>query len=112
MLQGVFQRSAVTIVLMGALLAPFGICLQPMHKAAHSCCSHASESNQSAQTNCCTASTPLSAVVVAPLLSGSASLIVVRAFVPLGEPDSSSEFPVLSVIPLHSPPVGAFNLRI
>jgi len=112
MLRGVFQRAAVAILLMGALLAPSGICLQPMHRAAHSCCSHASKSHQSVRTNCCTASAPLPAVVVAPNLPGSAPLMVVRAFISLDEFSSSSEFLVLSVIPPHSPPSGAFNLRI
>src|ERR1035438_8151286 len=112
MLRGVYQRAAVAIVLMGSLLAPFGTCLQPTLKAAHSCCSHASKSNQFVRTNCCTASAPLPAVVVAPNLPGSAPMTVVRAFVSLDEPSSSSEFSVLSVIPQHSPPAGAFNLRI
>src|ERR1017187_3407803 len=112
MLRGVFQRAAVAILLMGSLLAPSGICLQPAHKAAHSCCLHASKSHQSVRTNCCTASAPLPAIVVAPNLPGSAPMTVVRAFVSLNESASSSEFSVLSVIPPHSPPRGAFNLRI
>ena len=63
MRKGVFQRAAVAIVLMGSLLAPFGTCLQPAHKALHGCCAPASESGKTAQTNCCTASAPLPAVV-------------------------------------------------
>lgn len=112
MLIGVYQRAAVAIVLMGTMLAPIGICLQPTHKAAHSCCSHPSKSNQSVRTNCCTASAPLPAVVVTPKLSGVAPMTVARAFVSLNEPVSLSEFPVLSVIPPQSPPTGAFILRI
>src|SRR5271157_3634480 len=108
MSRGVFQRAAVAIVLMGSLLMPSGNCLQPTHKAAHSCCLHASKSHQSVGTNCCTASAPLPAVAVAPNLPGSAPLTVVRVFVSLDESASSSEFSVLSVIPPHSPPAGAF----
>jgi hypothetical protein len=112
MLRGDFQRAAVAIVLMGSLLAPFGTCLQPAQKAAHSCCSHASRSNQSVRTNCCTASAPLPAVVVAATLPGSAPMTVAREFISLDEFSSRSEFPRFAVIPPHSPPMGAFILRI
>ena len=81
MLRGVYQRAAVAIVLMGSLLAPFGTCLQPTQKAAHSCCSHASKSNQSVRTNCCTATAPLPAVVVATNLPGSAPMTVAQEFI-------------------------------
>src|ERR1035438_1130182 len=103
MLRGVYQRAAVAIVLMGSLLAPFGTCLQPTLKAAHSCCSHASRSNQSVRTNCCTASAPLPAVVVAANLPGSAPMAVAQEFISLDEFSSRSEFPRLTVIPPHSP---------
>jgi hypothetical protein len=112
MLQGVFQRAAVAILLMGSLLAPSGICLQPAHKAAHSCCSHASKSHQSVKTNCCTASAPLPAVVVAPNLPGSAPMTVAQEFVSSDELSVQSELTRLAVIPPLSPPTGAFNLRI
>jgi hypothetical protein len=112
MLRGVFQRAAVAIVLMGSMLTPFGNCLQRTHKTAHSCCSHASESHKTAQTNCCVASAPLSAVVVAPNLPGSAPMTAAQEFISLVEFSSRSEFPSLALIPPHSPPTGAFNLRI
>jgi hypothetical protein len=112
MLRGVFQRAAVAIVLMGLLLAPFGTCLQPAHKTAHGCCAPASESGKAAQTNCCTASAPLPAVVVAANLPGSAPMTVAQEFISLDEFSTRSEFPRLAVIPPHSPPAGAFNLRI
>ena len=112
MLRGVFQRAAVAIVLMGSLLAPFGNCLQRTHKTAHGCCAPASESNKTAQTNCCTASAPLPAVVVAPNLPGSAPMTVAQELISLDEFCSRSEFPRFAVIPPHSPPTGAFNLRI
>ena len=112
MLQGVFQRATVAIVMMGALLAPSGICLQPAHKAAHNCCMHASRSHQSIRTNCCTASAPLPAVVVATNLPGSAPLTVAQEFVSSDELSVQSELTRLAVIPPHSPPTGAFNLRI
>jgi hypothetical protein len=112
MLSGVYKRAAVAIVLMSSLLAPFGTCLQPAHKTAHSCCAPASESGKTAQTNCCTASAPLPAVVVATNLPGSAPMTVAQEFISLDEFSSRSEFPRFAVIPSHSPPPGAFILRI
>lgn len=112
MLRGAIQRAAVTIVLMGSLFAPFGICLQPAHKAPHDCCAPASKSGKTAQTNCCTASAPLAAAVVAPKLSGSAPMTVAQEFICLDEFSSRREFPRLAVTPPHSPPSGAFILRI
>src|ERR1039458_7246375 len=112
MLYGVFQRAAVAILSMALLIAPFGTCLLRTHKTAHCCCSHASESNQTVRTNCCTASAPLQAVVVTPSLPGSAPMTATREFISLDELSSRSGFPGLAVISPHSPPVGAFNLRI
>src|ERR1035437_2950373 len=112
MLSGVFQRAAVAILLMGSLLAPLGTCLQRTHKTGHSCCSHASESSKTARTNCCTASTPLPAVVAAPDLLGPAPLTVAQEFISSNEPSLSGELSISAVIPPQSPPAGAFNLRI
>jgi len=112
MLRGVFQRAAVAIVLMGALLAPFGTCMQRTHMGAHSCCSHASESRKTAQSNCCVASASLPAVVVAPNLPVSAPMTFAQEFISLDEFSSRNEFSILAVIPPHSPTTGAFNLRI
>jgi hypothetical protein len=112
MLKGIFQRAAVAIVLMGALLAPFGTCLQRTHKTAHSCCLHTSESRNAAQPNCCIARAPLTAVLVAPNLPGSAPMTVAQDFISTDELSLPSQFPILDVIPPHSPPTGAFNLRI
>ncbi len=74
MRNGVFQRTVVAIVLMVSFLVPSGICLQPAHKAAHSCCLRASKSHQSVGTNCCTASAPLPAVIAASSLPTSSSM--------------------------------------
>src|ERR1039458_382494 len=108
MRRGIFQRAAVTIVLMGSLLAPNGICQQQAHKTAHDCCAPASESNQTAQTDCCKASAPLPAVIVAPSLSGPAQLSVVQVFLSSDELSSPRELPAMAVIPPLSPPAGAF----
>jgi hypothetical protein len=112
MLRGVFQRAVVAILLMGTMLAPSGMCLQTSHKAAHNCCSRVSSSHPSFRKDCCITSAPLPAVVVAPSLPGSASMPAAREFALLDEIAFSSEFPALSFTPPHSPPPGAFILRI
>jgi hypothetical protein len=112
MLRGAFQRAAVAIVLMATSLAPFGTCLQMKHKAAHSCCAPAADSSKTVQANCCTASAPLPAIVVAPNLPASAPMTVAQEFIASDELSSRREFPDFTVIPPHSPPPGAFNLRI
>jgi hypothetical protein len=112
MRSSVFLRAAAAIVLMGALLAPFGTCLQRAHKTAHSCCPHASEPGKTAQANCCTLSASLPAVVVATNLPGSVPIAVPQEFISSDELLSPSAFENLAVIPPHSPPTGAFALRI
>jgi len=86
--------------------------MQRAHKTAHSCCAVASEPSRTVQANCCIVKAPVPAVVVAPNLPGSASLTVVQEFVSSNELTSPSEFPILAVIPPHSPPTGSFILRI
>jgi len=113
MLQGVFQRAAVAIVLMGALAAPAETCLQPAHKAAHDCCVSMTETGASVQSNnCCAARPTLPAIVVAPAVTVSAPLIAARVFVGANERSAPGEFVALAVIPPQSPPTGAFILRI
>jgi len=112
MWKGVFQRATMAIVLIGALLAPLGTCLPLTHKAAHSCCSRASEPSKSVKNNCCTASAPLPAIVIARNLSGSIAATPAREFVSSDELASTNELPKLLLILPHSPPAGAFILRI
>jgi hypothetical protein len=112
MLRGVFQRAAVAILLMGGLLAPNGICLGRTYHAAHSCCAPAPESSKTVQADCCTARAPLSAIVVAPNLSGPVAMAVAQVFVPTTELSSPGHLLAAAVIPPQSPHTGAFSLRI
>jgi len=112
MLNGVFQRAAMAIILMGALLAPFGTCLYRTHKAAHSCCARAPEASLTAQVNCCTVSATLPAIVIATNLAGSDPMTVARQFVSADELARPIELPKSSASPPLSPPTGAFILRI
>ncbi len=112
MLRGVFQRGAMAILLMGALLTPREICLQQTHKEAHSCCAQASQGIKTVQKNCCSVSAPLPAAVFASAFPGLAPFAVMQEFVSSNDLYSSSELLASAVVPPQSPPTGAFNLRI
>jgi hypothetical protein len=112
MRSGFPQRAAVAIVLMGALLAPFGICLQRTQHTAHSCCSHASQTGKTAKPDCCTLREQSPAVLVAPVSAGSAPMVLVHAFFSASELSSPREVPAAPIIPQHSPPGRTSILRI
>jgi len=112
MLQDVFQRAAVAILLIGTLVAPAQICLQHAHKTGHACCASMSEPGATIHNDCCAVRPTLPAVVVVPALSGSPTLSAVWDFVSSRELSSSSELTVSAVIPPQSPPTGASILRI
>lgn len=112
MRSGVFQRAAVAMVMIVALLAPFGSCLQWQFKAAHSCCARLSEPSKGLQANCCAASAPQPAIVVTPNLPDPSAIAVEQQFVASSELTAFGEFTTLAVIPPKSPPTGAFILRI
>jgi len=112
MRSGFFQRAAVAILLMGALLAPFGVCLQPAQRTAHSCCSHASQPGNSARQNCCIVREQPPASVATPASTGTAPVILARAFFAASEISSPREVPAPAIVPPHSPPLRASILRI
>jgi hypothetical protein len=112
MRSGFPQRAAVAIVLMGALLAPFGVCLQRTQHTAHSCCAHASQTGRIAKPDCCTLREQSPTVPVAPASAGSAPMILVRAFFSTSELSSPREVLAAFIIPQHSPPGRASILRI
>jgi hypothetical protein len=112
MLEGSFLRATLAILLMASMLVPLGTCLQRIHKSAHSCCTSASVLDNPAQTNCCSARAPLPAVVVAPTLPAQASVDVEPEFIATSETTSAAAFSASALIPPHSPPPGAFILRI
>jgi len=112
MLHGVFQRAAVAILLIGALVAPAQICLQHAHKARHACCVSMSEPGATIHSDCCAVRPTLPAVVVAPAVSGSVTVSGAQEFVSSTGLSSPLEFTVSAVIPPQSPPTGASILRI
>ena len=112
MRSGVFQRAAVAMVMIVALLAPFGSCVQWTHKAAHSCCAKLSEPSKGLHADCCSASAPQPAVVVTPDLPDPSAIAVEQRFVSSSELTAPGELTFTAVIPPKSPPTGAFILRI
>jgi hypothetical protein len=112
MLRGVFQRAAVAILLIGTLVAPAEICLQPTQKAGHACCVSMSEPGTIIHNECCAVRPTLPAIIVAPAVSGSSILIAVQEFGSSQELSSPSEPKISEVIPPQSPPTGASILRI
>lgn len=112
MREGFFLRAALAILLMVSMLAPLGTCLRMTHKSGHSCCAPASVADKTAQTNCCTASIPLPAVVVAPPLSVPALMAVKPEIIAIGETSTAAVFSSAAFIPPQSPPPGVSILRI
>lgn len=112
MLSGVFHRTAMAILLMGSLVASYGICPLSSQKTEHSCCSHASESGKSMPMKCCTVSTPLQAIIVAPELPNTTPMLAVDRILATYQTAHSSDFANAEIILPLSPPTGAFNLRI
>src|SRR5208337_3052618 len=107
MLQDVFQRAAVAILLIGTLVAPAEICLQHAHKTGHDCCASMSEPGATIHSNCCAVRPTLPAVVVAPAVSGSVTVSAAQEFVSSKELSSPGELTVPAIIPPQSPPTGA-----
>ena len=107
-----FQRAAVAIALIGAMLTPFGTCVQMKHKTAHSCCAPASEMGKTAEANCCVVRDQQPAVIVVPSLPSPAPMVVAPEFSSKNLLSSPREVSVAVFIPPLSPPTGAFNLRI
>jgi hypothetical protein len=112
MLSGAFQRAAMAILVMGSLLASYGICPLSNQKTEHSCCSHASEPGNSAPMKCCTVSAPLQAIVISPELPNTTPMLVVERILATDQTANSSDFAMAEIIPPLSPHTGAFNLRI
>jgi hypothetical protein len=112
MRSGFYQRAAVAIFLMGALLAPFGMCLQPAPGAAHRCCQHARQKGNTAKQDCCIVRSETPAAIVAPAPTGSAPVVIERAFFAAGEISSPREVPAAALVPTHAPPGRTSILRI
>jgi hypothetical protein len=111
MFRGSFQRAAMTILLMGLMIAPLRICLEQSPKSAHSCCMQPA-SRHSLRTDCCVVRTQLPATLVTPTLPGPSANEVLHEDVASLDAAITDVFPAVAVIPPLSPPTGAFILRI
>jgi hypothetical protein len=111
MRSGFFQRAAVVLFLMGTLLAPFGMCLQPA-QAAHRCCQHARQKGNTAKQDCCIVRSETPANLVAPASDGSTPMVVERAFFAADEISAPREVPAAVLVPPHAPPGRTSILRI
>jgi len=112
MRSGFFQRAAVALFLMGALLAPFGTCLQPAQGAAHRCCQHARQKGNTVKQDCCIVRSETPAAIVAPATDNSAPIVVERAFFAVREISAPREVPAAALVPTHAPPGRTSILRI
>ena len=112
MVRGIFQRAAVTIVLVASLLAPYGRCQAPLGAAGHDCCAHQNANAASAKANCCYVRSELPAVVVEHAALNPAPLAIAGELVPAFEPASTFGSSAAISVPQHSPPPGAVALRI
>ena|ERR1035441_155568 len=110
MLRGSFQRAAVAVLLMVALLAPFGTCRPISGASQHSCC--ASEQSATVGADCCIARPLLPAVVKERVLPDQMAFAVVLKVLPLAETAASYDAAPTAVVGPHSPPPGASVLRI
>ena len=112
MQNGFFQRAAVVLFLMGTLLAPFGMCLQPSQGAAHRCCQHARQKGNTAKQDCCIVRSETPAAIVTPAPAGSTPMVVGRADFASSEISSPREVPAAVLVPPHAPPGRTSILRI
>ena len=108
----IFERAAVAVALIGAMLTPLATCAQSTHKTAHSCCVPASETGKAVKANCCVVRDQQPAVVVVPSLPSSAPMAAAPELSSKNALSSPREISVAVFIPPLSPPTGAFNLRI
>jgi hypothetical protein len=106
-----FQRVAIAVLLVGLMIAPFGICLQPSHNDGHSCCMQP-ETSHSLDANCCVVRTHLPAILSAPTMQAASLNAVGHEYGVVVEATIADEHTAVSVIPPHSPQTGAFILRI
>ena len=106
-----FQRAAIAILLVGMMIAPLGICLQPSPNKAHDCCMQM-EALPSLHTDCCVVRTQLPAILSAPTLADAVASSTMQGIPVRVETTASGERPPVTIIPPLSPPTGAFILRI
>ena len=83
LMQGIFQRAGVVVLLIASLLAPYGRCQSPGRTTSHACCVQDSAPKASVTGNCCIVRSQLPAVVEERPALGPTALPATPDFVPL-----------------------------
>jgi hypothetical protein len=111
MVQGMFHRAAVAIVLMATLLLPYGKCQSPSRGTAHDCCRH-SAPPPSVKASCCTVRSEVPAIVVERAVANPTAADLQPEFTPAPGRLALFDSATAPALPQHSPPPGKSILRI
>ncbi len=112
LMQGIFQRAGVVVLLVASLLAPYGRCQSPGRTTSHACCLQDSAPKVSVTGNCCIVRSQLPAVVGERPALGPTALPATPEFVPLCAPATLGDASFANPLAQTSPPPGASVLRI
>jgi len=112
MVQGMLHRAGVVIVLIAALLLPYGRCQSPGRAASHECCVQGAAADASVKANCCIVRTELPAVIVERAVPGPSLAPIAASYVSAAEPAMIVESGATTPVAHHYPPPGASVLRI
>jgi len=112
MVQGMFHRAGVAILLIATLLLPYGTCQPTARAAGHDCCGHHSAPVASLKANCCIVHSEIPAIVVEQAAVNPVALSPVTSIPLASAPAIAIEPEVPVALPDHSPPLGKSILRI
>lgn len=112
MLQGVFHRAGVAILLIVTLLLPFATCQPPARAANHDCCAHHSAPAASLKASCCLVHSDLPAIVVERTAVNALDFAQPAPNVLSLTPAMPVDTREATIIALYSPPPGKSILRI
>jgi hypothetical protein len=112
LMQGIFQRACVAVLLIASLLAPYGRCQPPGRATSHTCCLQDSTPKASVTGNCCVVRSQVPAVEGKRASLDLTVLPTTSEFVPLRAPATLLHASMANPIEQSSPPPGASVLRI
>jgi hypothetical protein len=112
LMQGIFQRAGVLVLLIASLLAPYGRCQSPGRTTSHTCCVQDSTPKASVTGNCCIVRSQLPAVLEERPALGLTAVPATPEFVPLPGPVTLLDASIANPVTQTSPPPGASVLRI
>ncbi len=112
MVFGALHRTGVAIVLIVALLAPYGRCQAPARATSHDCCAQRSAPTASVKSSCCTFRSELPAIVPNRAVLGPDAVSVSFVCDVMVAPSFTFEAATMFTQTRHTPPPGASVLRI